>query len=126
LNFSAFPAVLPSAAIVAVIQVPWHANNHDHNLVIRLVDSDGRPAPGFDVQGQFRGSAGPDMKYGDPGLLPVAIPIVGLQIERPSDYSFVLEVDGIELARYSVRVRQVFGAGAGFTPPPGPARPTDW
>ncbi len=127
LNFPAFPATLPAAAVVAVIQVPWHANNHDHTFGVELIDSDGRRVPSFDVKGQFRGSPAPMMNFGEPGIMPVALPIFGLLIERPGDYSFVLKVDTRELARYTVNVRQVAFPGAmNAAPPGGPPRPTDW
>lgn len=119
LNFPAFPATLPSAAVVAVIQVPWHANNRDHEFAVEFVDADGRPVPGFEVRGQFRGAPGPDVNYGEPGVMPVAIPLFGLQFERPGEYSFILKVDGQELARYGVKVRQVaFLGGSGLPPRP--------
>lgn len=126
LNFPAFPATLPSAAVVAVIQVPWHAHNHDHTIEVALIDSDGRNVPGFEVKGQFRGAPDPAMKYGQPGVMSVAIPIFGLQIERPSDYSFVLRVDSIELSRYTVTVRQVAFPGVGVPPRQQPPSPTAW
>ena len=82
LNFPAFPATLPAAAVVAVIQVPWHANNRDHSFAVELVDSDGRPFPNFEISGTFRGSAAPDMKFGDAGTMMLAIPPVRLAV-RP-------------------------------------------
>jgi hypothetical protein len=139
LAFPQFPAALPAAAIVAIISIPWHANNSDHQLSIDLVDSDGHRKPEFEISGQFRGAAGPQMKYGEPGLLPVAIPVFGLEFGQPGDYSFVLRVDGQELARYAVSVRQAAFPGApggggpagpggpgGPPPPPRPPSPTTW
>jgi hypothetical protein len=127
LNFPAFPATLPSASVVAVIQIPWHANNHDHKFEVLLLDSDGKAHPNFVIEGNFRGSPGPEMKYGEPGIMPVAIPLFGLQFERPGEYSFILKVDGTELARYAIIVRQVAFAGGMVLPtPPAPPRPTEF
>jgi hypothetical protein len=39
--------------------------------------------------------------------MPIAIPITGLKIDRPGDYSFTLSIDGAELERYQVRAVQV-------------------
>lgn len=125
LGFPAFPATLPAASVVAVIQVPWHANNHDHQFEVRLVDSDGRAVPNFQINGNFRGAPGPEMKYGEPGLMAVAIPLFGLQFERQGEYSFILVVDTIELARYVVKVRQTFGGFPFGAQSAGPPKPTD-
>lgn len=111
LMFPAFPTSLPSMAIVAIIQVPWHANNTDHKLRIELLDSDGQKIPGFQVDGGFRGAAAPQMRYGDPGVMPIVIPVNGLQFERPGDFSFVLEIDDAEVTRYPFSVMQVAVTG---------------
>lgn len=124
LNFPAFPAVLPVCAIVAVLRVPWHAHHHDHTFAVQLVDSDGARLP-LDVEGNFRGAPSIEMKYGEPGTMPVAIPLFGLTFERPGDYSFVLRVDADEIARYPFRVRQVAIAGPGLQPPR-PMGPADF
>jgi hypothetical protein len=127
LNLPTFPFTLPPIVLVAVIQVPWHANNSDHQFEIHFVDSDGKPVPNFQVAGNFRGSAAPDMKYGEPGVMPVAVPLFGLTFEQPGDYSFILQVDQRELARYTVRARQVaFPGGMPIPNPPVPPRPTDF
>jgi hypothetical protein len=44
---------------------------------------------------------------GDPTLLPIAVPITGLKIDKPGDYSFTFGIDGTELGRYTVRAVQV-------------------
>lgn len=126
LTFPAFPAALPVAAVVAVIEVPWHANNSDHRFSVELMDSDGQRLPSFEINGQFRGAPSAQMQYGEPGIMPIAIPLFGLQFEHPGDYSFVLKVDEQELARYTVNVRQVVSAGGMRVGQPPAPPPSAW
>lgn len=106
LRFPAFPAVLPACSIVAVIQLPFHSTQKDHGFRIDLEGSDGEKLP-LQIEGGFRAAPGLDSRYGEPGVIPVAVPIHGLGFDRPGDYSFVLIVNEQELARYSFRVIQV-------------------
>jgi hypothetical protein len=110
LRFPAFPAVLPGAALVAVLEQPFHAAHSDHIFEMWIEDSDGGRMA-MQIGGQFRASPGMDAKYGEAGVIPIAVPLYGLQFERPGDYSFVLGVDGAELARYPFHVLQVYGIG---------------
>lgn len=95
LRFPAFPAILPGAALVAVLQQPFHAAHADHE---------------FEIRGQFRATPGIDSKYGEPNVIPIAVPVYGLPFEAPGDFAFVLLVDGVELARYPIHV---LGPGPG-------------
>jgi hypothetical protein len=106
LRFPAFPAVLPSMSLVAVIEVPFHASYGDHSMQMRLVDLD-ENVLGLQVEGMFRAAPAIENRYGQPGLTPVAVPIHGLVLERPGEYSFTLTVDDREIDRYRFRVVQV-------------------
>jgi hypothetical protein len=106
LNFPAFPAVVPSIALVAVILVPFHAYQKDHTITMGLVDDEDQPL-GFSVEGVFRSAPRIEAAYGDAGTAPVAVPVQGLTFERPGRYSFTLRVDNTEIARYRFRVAQV-------------------
>lgn len=108
LRFPAFPALLPGSALVAVVQQPFHASHADHGFEMTLEAADGARLP-LRIEGQFR--AVPDLhsRYGEAGLVVIAVPIYGLQFERPGDYAFVFCVDGQELSRYSFHVIQVPG-----------------
>lgn len=110
LRFREFPAVLPSMVLVAVLQQPFHAALADHTFAMTMQDSDGNDLPAVQVQGQFRASPAPESSYGEPGVLPFAVPLRGLEFKRPGRYSFVFSVDGQELARYPFRVIQLFAA----------------
>ncbi|MCP3992534.1 MAG: hypothetical protein GY724_25915 [Actinomycetia bacterium] len=119
LRFREFPAVLSGMTLVAVLQQPFHAYLADHTFAMRMQDSDGNNLPAVQVQGQFRATLGPDAKYGDPGVLPFAVPLHGLKFERPGRYAFVFSVDDQELARYPFQVIQILapkGPGAAGAP----------
>lgn len=109
LRFPAFPAVLPSMSLVAVLQQPFHASYAEHTIEMSMQDADGRDVPGIHVEGQFRAALGPDSQFGDANLLPLAVSVQGISFERAGDYAFVLKVDGVELARYAFRAMQVIG-----------------
>lgn len=106
LNMTQFPAVHPSLAVVAAIEVPWRDYHRDHTFAIDLEDADGNALPAR-MEGQFRVGASPDMRMGDPTVIPIAGTINNLRIDRPGDYSFVLKVDGTELSRFTIRAVQV-------------------
>lgn len=103
LRFPGFPASLAAMALVAVLQQPFHAAHADHEFEIALEDADGRRQP-FEIRGQFRAAPGIDSRYGEPNVIPIAVPVYGLSFEQPGDFAFVLLVDGTELARYPIHV----------------------
>ena len=105
LNMAQFPAVHPSLAIVAAIEIPAREYLRDHAFVIELHDADGNVLPPR-IEGQFRIGAAPDLRVGDPTVMPLAGIVNNLMIERAGDYSFVLKVDGDEIARYTIRAVQ--------------------
>lgn len=103
LHFPSFPASLPSASMVAVVQQPFSAAHADHEFVIGLDDADGKPQ-GLEIRGTFRAAPGLQSRYGEPNVIPITVPIYNLQFGGPGDFAFVLTVDGDELARYPIRV----------------------
>lgn len=106
LSYPQYPAVVATMSLVAVIRIPFREYQEDHRFLLGMVDADGNALP-LKVEGQFRVGASPDLRRGDPTLMPLAIPVSGLRIEAPGDYSFTLSVDGTELARYQVRAIQI-------------------
>jgi hypothetical protein len=103
LHFPEFPAVLPTMALVAVVQQPFSAAHADHEFEIGLEDADGKPQ-GLEIRGSFRAAPSLESRYGEPNVIPITVPIHGLPFEAPGDFAFVLRVDGTELARYPIRV----------------------
>lgn len=98
-----FPTTIP-ISLAAVIQVPPRAYLQDHTTSIRLVDADGTELP-IVIDARFRVGSAPDMRPGDPTNLPLALTFP-INLVKVGDYSFVLFVDGAELARYPIRVVQ--------------------
>lgn len=106
LRFPEFPAVLPAMSLVAVIRVPFHANFAEHTLVFSVIDQDEKPIA-MRIEGTFRTALTIEHKFGAPSLTSVTIPIHGLKIDRPGEYSFVLTVDDDELDRFQFAAIQV-------------------
>ena len=106
LRFPTYPAIVPSLALVAVVEVPYRAYHQDHAFRLGMEDADGNILP-LEATGSFRVGAEPDLRVGDPTLMPIAIPITGLKIDKPGDYAFTLSIDGAELERYGIRAIQV-------------------
>jgi len=105
LHFQTFPAVLPSASLVAVVQQPFAAAHADHEFAITLEDADGKPQA-LEIRGSFRAAPSLESRYGEPNVIPITVPLFGLPFEGPGDFSFVLSIDGRELARYPIHVLQ--------------------
>ncbi len=116
LNFPAYPQLIPPVSLVAVVRVPYRAYHQDHKFEMRLENAENE-ALSFRVEGGFRFGTEPHMRVGDPSLLTVAVPVSGVVLESPGDYSFVVAVDGTDLVRYPFRAVQVFGAPQLMTPP---------
>jgi len=106
LNFPLFPQMLPQMALIAVLEVPFSAYHAEHKLSLGLEDADGNALP-MQVEATFRVGADADMQYGDPTIMPVAVPVANLVIPAPGDYSFTVTVNGDLLERYSIRAKQV-------------------
>ena len=106
LSYPQYPAVVATMSLVAVVEIPFHEYQEDHGFALSMVDADGNTLP-LKVEGQFRVGASPDLRRGDPTLMPLAVPITGLRIEKPGDYSFTLAIDGGELGRYQIRATQI-------------------
>jgi hypothetical protein len=99
---ASYPVVEPQLTIVAVLRVPWPAYERDHAFVVTMQDADGRPVP-LRIEGAFRVDANPVAKEGEPTIVPVTANVQNLSIPAPGDYTFILWVDGEEVARYSVK-----------------------
>ena len=119
LSFPTFPAVT-TFSVVAVLQIPWRALHTMHRLTVWFQDADAVKMPmGF--QAQLKLGSAPDMKVGDPTIVPISAVVGNFSFPRPGDYASVLEVDGTEIARWPFRASQVL---SGATPSGHPA-PSD-
>jgi hypothetical protein len=119
-GFPGFPQVVPSMSLVAILEVPFGHYNAQHTFRFGLEDPDQVALP-LAVVGNFRVGASPDMEYGDPTMMPIAVPIYGLVIPRAGDYAFVFSVDDEPLGRYRVRATQIaIPLQFNLSPPPAP------
>jgi Family of unknown function (DUF6941) len=121
LNFPAYPQAIPLVSLVAVVRVPYRAYHQDHTFGMRLENAENEPLS-FRVEGGFRFGTEPHMRVGDPSLLSMAVPVAGVVLEGPGDYSFVFSIDGTDLVRYPLRAVQVVGAPQLLTPPADPSK----
>jgi hypothetical protein len=106
LMFPMYPQAVPAMSLVAVCEVPFARYLSEHQFTVELVDQDGHPSS-FKAQGSFRVGVSAEMEFGDPTVMPIAVPIYGLVLDRPGDYCFTFSIDGDELGRWSFRAMQV-------------------
>jgi len=120
LNFPVFPHALPHMALGVVLEVPFAAYHARHQFKIGMQDVDGHEFP-LRVDGEFQVGAPPDIQYGDPTVMPLAIPLNNIVFERPGSYVFTLAVDGEEIDRYAIRAYHVaVPVQLNLAPPPNP------
>jgi hypothetical protein len=98
LNFPTYPTMV-SFSVVAVIVVPWRAHHQMHKFTVAFEDADGRPLGG-QFEGEFQLGTTFDHKAGDNRVVPLAMPVSNIVLERAGDYAAVLAVDGAEIARW--------------------------
>jgi hypothetical protein len=106
LRFPGYPATLPQVSLVAVVRVPFHRYHADHKMSFALEDADGQPLPAR-VDGEFRVGAAPELHFGDPTLMQLAVQIASLEIPSPGAYVFTFAIDGEPMARYSFQARLI-------------------
>jgi len=106
INFPSFPAVHPSLGIGIVLRVPFREYHRDHHFTITLIDADNSPLD-LRVEGQFRVGADPQMRFGDPTIMPMAVNASGVRFERAGDYKLAVTVDGEQSGTWSLRAQQM-------------------
>lgn len=127
LNLPSYPAVV-NFSVVAVLHIPARAYLQNHKFAVHFEDADGKELSAR-FEGEFRVGAAPYMHTGDPTIMSFTVPITNFVLERPSDYSCVLQVDRTQLARWRFRAIQTLiltagkssggGGGAAESPLPG-------
>lgn len=115
------PPHVISLGIGNVIHVPYQMTNQPHELKVRLVDEDGQSVRPFlpetpdqaepvEVRMPFNIGRPPMIAVGDEQTIAVAANFVNLPLEKPGLYTFIIEIDGVEMRRLPFRAT---------TPPPG-------
>lgn len=95
-----------SIAVVALIKVSSEEYLRDHRFAVELEDARGEKLD-LRIEGDFRVAPSPQAKPGESAVMPLAIPLNGLSLERAGDYSFVLSINGREIARYELHAMQM-------------------
>jgi hypothetical protein len=112
LGWSVTTTPTPPAAVAVLMKVPWHQTNTRHQLLLRLVDADGRPAPP-----PTESSPGPlvieaEFEVGRPAGLPEGMAIdqsftvvlgPGLPLDAGEVYEWRLDIDGQHEEGWSAR-----------------------
>lgn len=89
------PATHPALALVLVFKLDWHEANEDLEIIIELVDEDGKPA-GLHGEMRLRVAPTPFTKKGTPLSQSTAQMFYGLQFEKYGAYEFrVVHVDQV-------------------------------
>jgi len=124
--YSAEYPVVRAFGLAAVLLIPWRKHHQGHAFTVTFEDADGRPLTAR-FEGQFRVGTSPNMRVGDFTVMPVAAFVTNFVLDRPGDYSALLEVNGAELARWRFRAIEapepVLGTQAGAGAGPFPEEP---
>jgi hypothetical protein len=114
INASRVPTRHDRIGVAFVVRVPYTATNQDHTFELRLEDADGRRLTfGDDPEGQGRIEAlgsqfnvgrPPTLKPGDEQVVPFAVNINGLPLEKAGNYRFVISIDGDDVKELPFRV----------------------
>jgi hypothetical protein len=96
-----------SVSLVAVVRVPAETSLANHRLMVEMEDGNREKLPNFRIEGEFLVGTMRRLEPSEPTVLPVAIPLEGLNIERAGEYWFVLSVDGHEIDRFRIRAMQI-------------------
>lgn len=113
-----FPALHHNLALALTIHVPYTATNQMHKISIHLEDSDGQRirigdkpgnepgelVPSFELAGEFNVGRPPLLPAGDEQVVPLAMTIAGLRVEKPDMYVWVISIDGSETKRLNMRI----------------------
>ena len=84
-----------------------------HRFTVAFEDADGAVIGG-QFEGEFQVGTAFDHRVGDDSIVPLAMPVSNIVLERSGDYSAVLTIDGAEISRWR------FGAVQYAAGPPTP------
>ncbi len=105
LRFPAFPAMLPTLGIAAVLEMPFQDTMQDHSIRIGLRGPEHQELP-LRVEAQFRTAPSIEAQYREPQLVPFGLTISNVEIPAPGVYNLVLWIDNVEKKTYRMRVIQ--------------------
>ena len=114
INAVRLPAQHDRIGIGFVVRVPYTATNQDHAFEVRLEDADANRLTFGDnpegegrvegLGGQFNVGRPPTLKPGDEQVVPFAVNINALPLEKAGNYRFVISIDGQDIKELPFRV----------------------
>lgn len=114
INAARVPTRHDRIGIGFVVRVPYTATNQEHTFELRLEDEDGKRLTFGDnpdgegrieaLGGQFNVGRPPTLKAGDEQVVPFAVNINGLLLEKAGNYRFVIAIDGHDTKQLPFRV----------------------
>lgn len=106
ISVKSLPATHRNLSLAMVAEVGPEDRQRDLELHISLVDEDGQ-AVGVEAKGMLRVGAPPNLPPGSPSVVPIVSPFHNISFAEAKGYTFVVSLDGAELARVRFRVVQV-------------------
>jgi hypothetical protein len=126
LNTQAVPFAKDRVGFAAVVSVPYNETNRTHTFELKLEDQDGNEQPlglalGLDgvpvtqmkLQGQFTAGRPPLLQAGDAQVMPIGVNLDNLPFTALGAYSFVLTINGEDVARLPFRIQGPMGVVVG-------------
>lgn len=99
-----FPALHRSLSLALVAEIGPADRNRELDIMIRLVDEDGKEI-GVESKGTFRVGSPATLPAGASSLVPLVANFIGVRFPEPGGYVFLIEHDGEELARVAFRLQ---------------------
>ena len=110
-----FPATHAGLTVVLVIEVSYVEALTDHHLLVALM-RDGAAA-GPEVRAVINVGHAPGTSPGAPSYVPLCIPFVAVQFERPGRYEWVVSINDEPLGSIPLEVMMTPGAVEEPAPP---------
>lgn len=99
----AMPVIHRNINVALVVEVGAEERNQDLDLVIDLIDEDGK-AMGVQARGRLRVKDQPILPPGSPSVVPLVSPFYNVRFPEPKGYTFVIRHEDDELGRIRLRV----------------------
>ncbi len=103
ISVRSLPAVHRSLSVAMVAEIAPEERQRDLELEINLVDEDGTDM-GVAAKGKLRVGTPPNLPPGAPSIVPIVSPFHNITFPEAKGYSFLVSLNGTELARIKFRV----------------------
>jgi hypothetical protein len=103
ISVRSLPAVHRTLTLAMVAEVEPDERQRDLELLITLIDEDGTDM-GVQAKGRLRVGAPPNLPPGSSSIVPIVSPFHNITFPAAKGYTFVVSLNGNELARIAFRV----------------------